>query len=182
MRDDIDHCKPDELREQLRLAMKIVEMSPVILFRRTPLPEPRLVQVSDNISRFGYSAEALMNGELDSADFVHPDDHDRVRDEVMSFAESNTTDYQQTYRIFTRDGDVRWVEDTTTTERDAEGRIFYYQGIVVDVTERKQAADRLRKSEAKFRRIVETAAEGFVLLDDDPRIVEVNDAYCRMHG
>ncbi|MGD8661914.1 MAG: PAS domain-containing protein [Desulfobacterales bacterium] len=40
----------------------------------------------------------------------------------------------------------------------------------------------MRKSEAKFRRIVETAAEGFVLLDDDPRIVEVNDAYCRMHG
>lgn len=164
------------------MAMKIVEMSPVILFRRTPLPEPRLVYVSDNISRFGYSAEALMNGEVNWADFVHPDDHERVRDEVMSFAESNTTDYHQTYRIFTRDGDVRWVEDTTTTERDAEGRVLYYQAIVVDVTERKQAADRLRKSEAKFRRIVETAAEGFVLLDDDLRILEVNDAYCRMLG
>jgi hypothetical protein len=37
--------------------MKIVEKSPVILFRRMPEPEPRLVYVSENINRIGYSAD-----------------------------------------------------------------------------------------------------------------------------
>jgi sigma-B regulation protein RsbU (phosphoserine phosphatase) len=74
------------------------------------------------------------------------------------------------------------VEDTTTTERDANGKITHYQGIVVDITERKLAEEKLSRSEAKFRRILATAAEGFVLLDDKLRIVDVNDAYCRMLG
>ncbi len=74
------------------------------------------------------------------------------------------------------------MEDTTTTERDADGKIMHYQGIVVDITERKLAEEKLSRSEAKFRRILATAAEGFVLLDDKMRIVDVNEAYCRMLG
>jgi sigma-B regulation protein RsbU (phosphoserine phosphatase) len=38
------------------------------------------------------------------------------------------------------------------------------------------------QSEEKFRRIVETAGEGFVLMDDQLRIIDVNDSYCRMLG
>ncbi len=52
----------------------------------------------------------------------------------------------------------------------------------MDITDRKLAEDALRKSEEKFRRIVETAAEGFMLMDEDLVIVEVNDAYCKMFG
>ena len=45
---------------------------------------------------------------------------------------------------------------------------------------RKEAA--LRKSEEKYRRIVETAGEGFILMDENLIIVDVNDTYCRMIG
>ncbi len=45
---------------------------------------------------------------------------------------------------------------------------------------RKEAA--LRKSEEKYRRIVETAGEGFILMDENLVIVDVNDTYCRMIG
>jgi sigma-B regulation protein RsbU (phosphoserine phosphatase) len=40
----------------------------------------------------------------------------------------------------------------------------------------------LRKSEEKYRRIVETAGEGFVLMDENLAIVDVNEAYCRLIG
>jgi PAS domain S-box-containing protein len=46
--------------------------------------------------------------------------------------------------------------------------------------ERQQAA--LRKSEQKFRRIVEAAGEGFLLMDRELRITDVNEAFCRMIG
>ncbi len=171
-----------DVRERLRLAMKIVEKSPVVLFRRLPHPEAKLVYVSENIALTGYSAEDYLAERVSFADIVHPDDHERMGQEIEAYAEKDTGDYVQLYRIVTRDGEVRWVEDTTTTERDENGKILYYQGIVVDITERKLAEEELSRSEAKFRRILETAAEGFVMMDDKLEIVEVNDAYCRMLG
>ena len=102
--------------------------------------------------------------------------------EIRQFAEADVEEYTQSYRILTRSGEVRWVEDQTSVVRDARGRKIYNQGIMVDVTPRRLAEEELRKSEEKFRRIVETAGEGFVLMDDHLRIVEVNDSYCRMLG
>ena len=171
-----------DVRERLRLAMKIVEKSPVVLFRRLPAPDTKLVYVSENIALTGYCAEDFLEERISFADIVHPDDHEGLRQEIESYADRDIGDYTQLYRIITRDGDVRWVEDTTTTERDADGKIVYYQGIVVDITERKLAEEELSRSEAKFRRILETAAEGFLMMDDQWRIIEVNDAFCRMLG
>jgi sigma-B regulation protein RsbU (phosphoserine phosphatase) len=179
---DINVCKDDALRERLRLALKIVEKSPVILFRRMAGDAPRLVYVSENIQRFGFRAEDFLEERVHFADIVHNRDKERVRDEIEGYARRDVGDYTQIYRIVTRDGETRWVEDTTTTERDADGRIRYYQGIVVDITERKLAEEELSRSEAKFRRILATAAEGFVLMDDRMRIVDVNEAFCRMLG
>jgi sigma-B regulation protein RsbU (phosphoserine phosphatase) len=44
----------------------------------------------------------------------------------------------------------------------------------------KEAA--LSKSEEKYRRIVETTGEGFILMDQNLAITDVNNAYCRMLG
>jgi sigma-B regulation protein RsbU (phosphoserine phosphatase) len=179
---DINACGTDEIRERLRLSMKIVEKSPVILFRRLPDPDTRLVYVSENIARIGYSADDFLEERVTFADIVHNRDKLRLRQEIEDYARGDIGDYTQVYRIVTRDGETRWVEDTTTTERDENGKILYYQGIVVDITERKQAEEKLSRSEAKFRRILATAAEGFVLMDDQMHIVDVNEAFCRMLG
>lgn len=179
---NLDTCDRAEIGERLRLSMKIVEKSPVILFRRLPDPESRLVYVSENISRIGYSAEDFLEEKILFADIVHEGDKERLRQEIEDYAKKDIGDYTQVYRIVTRDGETRWVEDTTTTERDADGKIMHYQGIVVDITERKLAEEELSRSEAKFRRILATAAEGFVLMDERMRIVDVNEAYCRMLG
>ena len=48
--------------------------------------------------------------------------------------------------------------------------------------QRLRAEAEVRKSEEKYRRIVETAGEGFVLMDKDLNITDVNDAYCSMVG
>lgn len=48
--------------------------------------------------------------------------------------------------------------------------------------ERRLVEEALRKSEEKYRRIVETAAEGFYLVDPSLKVVDVNPAYCRMIG
>ncbi len=51
---------------------------------------------------------------------------------------SGEDQFQQEYRIITKEGDVRWIDDRTVVERDAEGKVTHYQGIVIDITDRKR--------------------------------------------
>jgi phosphoserine phosphatase RsbU/P len=172
----------DQTEEALRLAEMIIAQSPVVLFRRLAGKKPTLVYVSSNISQFGYSADDFLQGTIRFSQIVHPEDRERLLEEVRHFAEADVEEYTQSYRIVTRSCEIRWVEDRTSVVRDEHGRKIYNQGIMVDVTLRRLAQEELRKSEEKFRRIVETAGEGFVLMDDHLRIVEVNDSYCQMLG
>jgi sigma-B regulation protein RsbU (phosphoserine phosphatase) len=173
----------DRTEEALRMAEVIVDQSPAILFRRLAGGEkPKLVYVSDNIRQLGYTTEDFMSGEVHFRDIVHPDDLERLGQEIKYYAEEDVEEYTQVYRILTKTGDVRWVEDQTSVVRDAEGNKTHNQGILVDITERKLAEEEMRKSEEKYRRIVETAGEGFILMDQDLVIVDANDAYCRLLG
>ena len=168
--------------EELRLAQVIIDNSPVILFRRVAGDKPRLVYVSDNIRQMGYTAEEFLEEKIHFRDVVHPDDFERVGEEIRHYMEEDVEEYTQFYRIITKDGDVRWVEDQTSVVRDAKGNKIFNQGLLVDITSRKMAEEEVRKSEEKFRRIVETAGEGFILMDEDLKIIDVNEAYCRMLG
>ena len=48
--------------------------------------------------------------------------------------------------------------------------------------QRLRAEAEVRQREVKFRRIIETAGEGFMLLDREYKIIDVNDAICKMSG
>ena len=181
----------DQTEEALRMAEVIIENSPAILFRRSAelspnresaaLP-PKLVYVSDNIRQLGYTADDFINEKVFFRDIVHPDDQERVGEEIRGYAEKDVEEYTQVYRFIHKNGEVRWVEDQTSVVRDTDGNKIFNQGILVDITERKLAEEKLRKSEEKFRRIVETAGEGFLLMDENLRIVDVNEAYCNLLG
>jgi len=172
----------DHTEEALRMAEVIIDNSPAILFRRLAGDAPRLVYVSDNIRQMGYTAEEFMSEKISFRDIVYPDDMDRLREEIEFYADKDVEEYTQFYRIVTKSGDIRWVEDQTSVVRDAEGIKTHNQGILVDITARKLAEEEVRKSEEKFRRIVETAGEGFLLMDENLQIVDVNDAYCDLLG
>ncbi|MBT8364805.1 MAG: PAS domain S-box protein [Deltaproteobacteria bacterium] len=168
--------------EELRLAQVIIDNSPVILFRRMAGDKPRLVYVSDNIRQMGYTAQEFMEERITFREIVYPDDMDRVAEEIKQHTDDDVEEYTQFYRIMTKDGQIRWVEDQTSVVRDADGNKIFNQGLLVDITSRKLAEEEVRKSEEKFRRIVETAGEGFILMDEDLTIIDVNEAYCRLLG
>lgn len=169
--------------KELRMADLIVERSPVILFRREAGNEsPRLEYISKNLQQFGYSPQEFFDGDIEYKDIIHPNDMDRVRDEIVSHADSDVEEYTMIYRCITRSGDIRWVEDQTSVVRDEDGNKTHNQGVLFDITERRHAEDALRKSEEKFRRIVETTSEGFVLMDEDLAVIDFNQAYCNLLG
>lgn len=181
-RTQLDAFKASCQDDALRLAESIVEMSPAVLFRRTVDDPPRLVYISRNVSQWGYTPEQFLGEKLSYADVVHPDDMEELRSEIGRYRERGDESYTQNYRIRTADGETRHVHDRTSVVRDESGRAIFNQGLVIDVTERVRAEEGLRRSEEKFRRIIQTAAEGFVLMDDELRFVDVNDACLRMLG
>ncbi len=168
--------------EELELAQVIVDQSPAVLFRRKAGEDPTLEYVSENLRQFGYAASDFLNGSIMFKDIVHQDDLERVRDEIRHYADQDVEEYNMVYRILTVDGEARWIEDQTSVVRNAMGEKIHNQGIIIDITERKEAEKKLRKSEEKFRRIVETTAEGFLLMDEELNILDVNKAYCELVG
>ena len=175
----LERCRTEE---ELRLAQVIIDNSPVVLFRRMAGEKPKLVYVSDNVRQMGYTAREFLDDKIHFKDIVHPDDIDRIGEEIGQYAEEDVEEYTQFYRIMTKDGQVRWVEDQTSVVRDDKGNKIFNQGLLVDITSRKLAEDAVRKSEEKFRRIVETAGEGFILMDEDLKIMDANAAYCKLLG
>lgn len=168
---------------ELELAKLIVDQSPVVLFRRRAGKigeKPTIEYISDNLIRFGYEPRELMEDQVRFKDIVHPDDRERLLAEINKYVDDDVEEYTQYYRALTKTGEIRWVEDQTSIVRDAEGNKIHNQGILIDITERKLAEDKVKRSEEKFRRIVETAPEGFLLMDEAFKIVDTNDAYCKL--
>ena len=139
----------------LALAEMIIQNSPSILFRRLAADDPKqrkLVYVSPNISRFGYRAEDFLNDTIMFRDIVYQGDSDRTLQEIKGFVEKESENYSQVYRIITRSGEVRWVEDQTSIYVDTESGIRYHQGIVTDIHERMVAEEKFRKEQEKVQK------------------------------
>ena len=74
--------------------------------------------------------------------FVHPDDRERVIDEIEYQARTTGSD-KSTYRIQRKDGEIRWIEDWGNLVVDSTGKEWYYV-VVLDITEKIMANENLK--------------------------------------
>jgi PAS domain S-box-containing protein len=89
------------------------------------------------------------------ADFearIHPDDLPRVRAGIRRTLRKHTPLHLE-HRIVTPDGRTRWIEKRGTILRDDFGRPVRIAGVSLDVTERREAEEALRRSLASLQRI-----------------------------
>ncbi len=86
------------------------------------------------------------------------------------------------HRIYHKDGAVRWVQNTLVPLHAASGEMLSYDGIVVDITDRKRAEEALRQAEEKYRHIFENAVEGIFQVTPGGRFITVNPALAHTHG
>jgi len=75
------------------------------------------------------------------------------------------------HRIIRKDGVLRWVSNTFVLNCDPHGKLLSYDGIVKDITDRKQAEQALRKSEKKFRLTFENARDAIFWADPETGII-----------
>jgi PAS domain S-box-containing protein len=75
----------------------------------------------------------------------------------------------------------RWMETVISPIRDATGRVTGLQATSRDVTERREAEEALRVSEARYRGLVESQREVVCRVDPEGRFTFVNDACCALY-
>jgi PAS domain S-box-containing protein len=151
----------------------IVENSPVVLVRWLPGDDWPAEYVSENIAQFGYSADDFHSGRLRWADILLPEDLERIRVETAGDGQAGVRSSRQEYRILTTDGRVRWMEDRTSSIEDRGGRIVR-QGIIIDITERKQHEETQREAERRLRDILESVQMVALMMDTDGRVTFCN--------
>jgi two-component system phosphate regulon sensor histidine kinase PhoR len=125
----------------------------------------RFVYVSPQVgTMLGYRAEDWLTDRGLFFHVVHEDDQARVREELERSAEA-ATPFVSEYRMLSRDGNIVWVRDESTTVRGSSGEPRYVQGYLHDISAEQEARlerERLRASE---RAAVSEAVERQLKLD-----------------
>ncbi len=129
---------------------------------------------------WGRSPEELYGKSRGWLPAVHPDDRERVSTEMQAQEESGAYDLE--YRLIRPDGEMRWIRDRGFPVTDSQGRIYRMAGIAEDITDRKLAEQSLAAREQHTRSILAMAMDGFLEMDSRNRLLEVNEAYCRITG
>jgi len=129
---------------------------------------------------FGYPAEELVTKTFQ--ELTYPDDLE-VGLELFQDLLAGSRDYGWLEKRYVRkDGKVIWTLLSTSVVRDPQGEPLYLVSQIQDVTERKEAETSLAEREAQYRSIFEVTLDGLIINGLDGIIVEVNPAFCRMHG
>jgi len=96
--------------------------------------------VTKSVEQWGYTPEEFLSGQLVFDDIVHPDDIEKTHADGALQREKGHHTWEHEYRIITKKGDVRWVKDYTWIGFDElKSQIKYFQGVILDITERKRA-------------------------------------------
>ena len=104
---------------------------------------------------------------------LHPDDKKRVIAQVMQEnLEGVPLDLE--YRVLTKTGEIRWLHNRRAYTRDASGRIIGLTGVMLDITEKKNALEALRASEESYHTLIETTPLAVVVCDMTGTIVICN--------
>lgn len=130
---------------------------------------------------FGVAPQERTLGFARFLELVHPEDKERVAQTVAE-ALRNRKIFDLEYRVVRPTGEVRFVYVQSNVTREESGRPRCLFGIVQDITERKQAAEALRRSEEKYRAIVDTATEGIWVLGPDTRTTFANARMAEILG
>jgi PAS domain S-box-containing protein len=105
---------------------------------------------------------------------LHPEDRERVLAEDARTDETGEP-FRMEYRLIARNGDVVWIRDEAVLVRDEEGRPLFWQGVQLDITERKRAEEALRESNKRIEDVLESITEQFFALDREWRYIYINE-------
>ncbi len=170
------------LQENEMIHRNFTESLPVMIYAAEPTPPYSPIYISPAFEALGYPLEEWRSRSDLWYSILHPDDREWVLRETQTAMKTDSgTDYE--YRLRAHDGSFHWVHDRGCFVKDENGRLLYWQGVILDVTERRLAEERLRISDERYRQMFEKNLTIQLLIDaDSGEIVDANPSACDFYG
>ncbi|MGO8930213.1 MAG: SpoIIE family protein phosphatase [Limisphaerales bacterium] len=150
------------------------------IFQTTPAG--RYLMANAALARiYGYSSpEELIQGLTDIGRRLYIEEG--RRDEFIRLMQEHDTITRFESPIYRKDGSVIWISENCRALRDSRGRLLYYEGTVEDITQRRQAEEKVRDSEALYHSLVETLPQNILRKDLQGRFTFANQQFCKILG
>ncbi|MGC9363860.1 MAG: PAS domain S-box protein [Fidelibacterota bacterium] len=114
-------------------------------------------------------------------DAIHPDDLPRVKETIAAHENGQTDFLRVEQRMRTKSGAWKWILNMgRVVERDINGKPVRAAGVHLDITEHKQADEKIRESEERYRLLMDNSLDAVLLTIPDGRILSANRAACEM--
>lgn len=124
-------------------------------------------------------AEVGLNGKA-ALQLLHPQDAQRVRDEVLT-ATAQLTPWDSQYRVRLTDGTVRWLHGSANPEREPDGSVLWH-GYIHDVTQERAIQEALHASEERLRLTMRATHDGLWEWDLTTHRMQWDRRCCEMLG
>jgi diguanylate cyclase (GGDEF)-like protein/PAS domain S-box-containing protein len=180
-----DITKRKESEERLRRAEEryrtLVERVPAVVYvQELGRPDSPMYMSPKIEALTGYSPEECRDPNMRWR-MVHPADRERMQSEDERRGEPGEV-FASEYRVLHRDGHTVWVRNESVLIEDEASGSRYWQGFMLDITERRRVEVALRESEQRFRRSFEDAAIGMALVGTDGRFLRTNRSLRELLG
>jgi len=148
----------------------------------------KLLEVNDVFYKYlGFSKEEIIS--LSPYDLLTEESRKLFMERVGKMARGIEVPTAVEYEIFNKKGERLWMRLDNYYIYDTEGQVIAADVVAHDITESKQvesqreaALDALRKSEDKYRTLIETTDTGYVIIDQDGLVRDANSEYVRLTG
>lgn len=172
-----------EDQQSLRQMQELINRSPAVVIEWEPAPGWPILKISESVSQWGYAPADLTETRLPYLQLIHPDDLTRIESEVGEKANSREDVFVQEYRIRCADGRWAWLEDRTRFDRDDRGHLRRITGVLMDITDRREAQRAQREQADQMRRFFDLPFIGMAISDPVTKTwVQVNDRLCQILG
>ena len=152
----------------------LVEQLPAITYIDSLDNKTPVTYLSPQVKEIlGYSPDELKASLAHWYEIIHPDDRQRFIETELIHRQT-FIDLSIEYRLIARDGRVVWVQDQGVIVYDEEGRPVFSQGVLIDISSRKEAEERLHQSEDRYRDLVENSHDLVCTHDLDGYLLSVN--------
>jgi PAS domain S-box-containing protein len=136
----------------------------------------RLLDVNQRYCQMsGYEEDELLAMSIN--DFEAIEAHNDVASHIEKVMTEGEDRFESQHRR--KDGSIYDVEVSVQYKPMDGGRFVCF---LRDITERKQAEEKLRQSEEEYRTILHTAMDGYLLINAQGQLVDTNERYCQMSG
>lgn len=143
--------------------------------------EGRILEINPALEvMFGYTAEEMRR--MAVTQMIHPSDAESVWLLYRDLLTGHRDSFHAEKRYFRKDGATIWCNLAVSLVRDIKGNPQYQIAMLENVTERVRAEEALRRSEARFRALVQNASDVVTILDSSAQVLYESPALTGVLG